>query len=154
MSTPSPHEKKQPSPPSCIDCGAPVKQLVGGIAICDHCLTTRGSCCPEFGAFDLTKNEAPREYASPPCSAHLFEEKDSIKHSISQKCFQTRSGAHLDYQIKDQREMDITHVFVPDSLRGQGLAANLVRTAISYAQNEDLEIHATCAYAAAYLKRK
>jgi hypothetical protein len=61
---------------TCIDCGAHVEKPIGGIAICGDCFASRGSCCPEFDASDPTKDDAPRGYASPPCSAHLFDDED------------------------------------------------------------------------------
>jgi len=91
---------------TCIDCDAPIEAPVGGIAICDDCLSTRGSRCPEFGAFDLTENAAPpREYASSPCSAHLFEEADAVRHDPAARRFETAAGDDV---------IDITHTFVPN----------------------------------------
>jgi len=148
---------RQQSPPklTCIDCGAPVEAPVGGIAICDNCLSTRGSCCPEFGAFDLTGEAAtPREYASSPCSAHLFEEADAVRHDRAARRFETTSGARLDYRAAGDDAIDITHTFVPDHLRGKGLAAQLMDAALEYAGKNGLNVHASCNYAKAYLKRK
>lgn len=148
-------DKSPASPLSCIDCGAPVSQAVGGISICDNCLTTRGSCCPEFGAFDLTQGDAvPREYASAPCSAHLFEEADSVQHLCNEQYFHTPSGARLDYQIDGNKVMNISHTFVPKHLRGKGIAADLMEAAMRYAKKEQLRLEATCDYAIKYLQRK
>lgn len=61
---------------SCVDCGMPVEEAFGGIAICGDCLTARGSCCAEFGPADQATGEVPREYSSPPCYAYLFEEEE------------------------------------------------------------------------------
>jgi len=146
-------ERHPASDRTCIDCGAPVEEPLGGVPICDNCLTTRGSCCPEFGAFDLTEDDAPGAYASPPCSAHLFEEADGVRHDPTEKRFETPSGARLDYRL-DGRTMDITHTFVPEHLRGKGLASELMKAAIQYAKHERLDLHASCSYAQTYLKRK
>lgn len=61
---------------TCIDCGAYVDEPIGGIAICGDCFAARGSCCTESGAFDLTEDDTPRGYASPPCSAQLLDDED------------------------------------------------------------------------------
>jgi len=148
----------QPNEPStsglkCVDCGIPLEEAVGGIPICENCLTIRGSCCPEFGAFDLTEEAAPREYASPPCSAHLFEEADTVRHDPAEQRFETPSGARLDYRL-DGRTMDITHTFVPEHLRGKGLASELMDAAVKHAKQGHLDLHASCSYAQTYLKRK
>ncbi|HBR95655.1 MAG TPA: hypothetical protein DEA90_15965 [Opitutae bacterium] len=138
----------------CIDCGAPVTERIGGIAICENCLSTRGSCCPEFGAFDLTEDAAPREYASSPCSAHLFEEADTVRHDRTAQRFETSSGARLDYRATADNTIDITHTCVPEHLRGKGLAAQLMDAAIDHAKEGNLSLEASCDYAQAYLKRK
>ncbi len=149
-------KKLQLPPPerTCIDCGAPVEAPVGGVAICDNCLSTRGSCCPEFGAFDLTEEAATREYASSPCSAHLFEEADAVRHDRAARRFETASGARLEYRAAGDDAIDITHTFVPAHLRGKGLAGQLMDAAIEYAGKNGLSLHASCDYAKAYLKRK
>jgi len=138
----------------CIDCGAPIEAPIGGIAICDNCFSTRGSCCPEFGAFDLTEEAAPREYASSPCSAHIFEEADVVRHDRVRGRFKTASGARLDYSDCGGYAINITHTFVPEHLRGKGLAAQLMEATIEYAKKNGLSIHVSCDYAEAYLKRK
>ncbi len=61
-------------------------------------------------------------------------------------------SAILDYEINDQ-EMIITHTYVPDGIRGQGIAAQLVESALSYAQASNLKIIPKCSYVAAYIKR-
>lgn len=138
---------------NCIDCGAPVEEPTGGIAICENCLSTRSSCCSEFGAFDPTEDAAPREYASSPCSAHLFEKADAVRHDRAAHRFETSSGARLDYRATGNNAINITHTFVPDHLRGKGMAAKLMEAAIKYAEKNDLSLHASCDYAVAYLKR-
>jgi len=145
--------KEPASTHRCVDCGAPVEALVGGVAICEDCLATRGACCQEFGSLDLTEDDTPRAYASAPCSAHLFEEVDTVRHDPAARRFETPSGAHLDYRL-DDRGMDITHVFVPGELRGKGLAAQLVDAGIEYARQERVTLSASCSYAKAYLSRK
>lgn len=140
---------------TCIDCGAYVEETIGGIAICDACYAARGSCCPEFGAFDLTADDASREYASPPCFAHLFEDADTntVRHDVATQRFHYVHGARLDYRL-DDRTLDITHTFVPEHLRGKGVAAGLMDAVIDYAKREQLGLHASCDYAQVYLKRK
>lgn len=147
------HTDTTPPASSCIDCGAPVSKTFGGISICDTCLELRGSCCPEFGASDLTTNKTDSEYASPACSAHLFEEADSVQHRPNEKRFLTTSGAYLDYSLSEEARMNIYHTYVPPRLRGKGLAGELMKAAIRYAQQEELQLHASCDYADTYLKR-
>ena len=127
---------------------------VGGVAICDDCLSTRGSCCPEFGAFDLAEEAVPKEYSSSPCSAHLFEKADAVRHDRAAGRFETSSGTRLDYRADGDHAITITHTFVPQPLRGKGLAVQLMEAVIEYAVNNGLSVKASCDYAKAYLERK
>ena len=54
---------------------------------------------------------------------------------------------YLTYTI-DNGILDITHTFVDPSLRGQGIARELVRRCEAFAKREGLLIQASCSYAA------
>jgi len=138
---------------ACIDCGAPVNEPVGGVSICEDCLDKRGSCCPEFGAFDLTEDSLSCEYASPPCSAHLFDNKNDVEHHVEKCCFCTSSGAKLDYYLNGC-VIFIIRTFAPEHLRGKGLAADLMDAAVRYAKKEGLTLDASCSYAKTYLQKR
>lgn len=60
--------------------------------------------------------------------------------------------AHLAYRITEQ-VMDIRHTIVPQEIGGRGIAASLMEAAANYAREQGFIIRATCAYAAAWLKR-
>jgi predicted GNAT family acetyltransferase len=60
----------------------------------------------------------------------------------------------LEYRMTPGGEMEISQTFVPDNLRGRGLAADLMEAAIGHAQQNDLMISASCSYARIYLERK
>lgn len=47
----------------------------------------------------------------------------------------------------------ITHTIVDDSLQGQGVAGKLVQAAVDDIKSRGGEVHATCSYASAWLKR-
>lgn len=128
---------------TCIDCGAYVEETSGGIAICDVCFAVRGSCCAEFNAFDATP-----ETTSPD------DEKPAIQHDVDKGRFIHASGALLEYRMASNGEMVITHTFVPDHLRGRGLAADLMQAAIGHARQNALMLSASCSYARIYLERK
>jgi len=57
-----------------------------------------------------------------------------------------RSSAYL--------EVDFYTTFVPDSLRGQGVAAQLVESGFAWADEQGLEIKSSCWYAAKKLERR
>ena len=49
--------------------------------------------------------------------------------------------------------MDITHVFVPPSMRGKGIAILLVNKAIQYADKMHLLIKPTCPFAKSFFEK-
>ncbi|MBI4761793.1 MAG: GNAT family N-acetyltransferase [Chloroflexota bacterium] len=58
----------------------------------------------------------------------------------------------LDY-LQNGNQFVITHVGVHPSLRGQGIAAKIVETALKYARENSLRVIPMCSYAAAYIRR-
>jgi uncharacterized protein len=61
--------------------------------------------------------------------------------------------AHLDYTLADG-VMSITHTRVPVTARGRGIAAELMRAALSAAGAAGWSVHPACSYAAAYMARQ
>lgn len=57
-----------------------------------------------------------------------------------------------DYR-RDDTTLSITHVGVPPSLRGQGIAAQLMAGVVRDAKARGLSIIPVCPYAATYLQR-
>ncbi len=51
------------------------------------------------------------------------------------------------------RRIEFTHTFVPDDLRGRGIATRLVEAALASARERQLKVTPTCAMFAAYMKR-
>ena len=49
---------------------------------------------------------------------------------------------------------NIDHTFVDDSLRGQGIAKQLVEMAIQQIESKNGKVQATCSYAKKYLNEK
>lgn len=64
----------------------------------------------------------------------------------------SQGEASLDYEVLG-REMHIHHTFVPESLRGRGIAEILVRNALSWAAEAQLSVVAECSYVAQFLDR-
>ncbi|WP_235263553.1 GNAT family N-acetyltransferase [Nitrincola sp. A-D6] len=79
-----------------------------------------------------------------------------IEHQPSQQRFiMTDAGidAVLDYVIRGTR-INFTHTYVPESLRGRGLAEQLVRAGLAWAREHDYQIEASCWYVGKFLKRE
>ena len=66
--------------------------------------------------------------------------------------------ARLDYRLSRGSANDIpgsvnfTHTYVPQEFRGRGHAEKLVRHGLKWAQEQGLEIHASCWYVAKFLR--
>lgn len=60
--------------------------------------------------------------------------------------------AELDYRL-DGTVMSITHTGVPRAIEGRGIAAELMRAALSAASEAGWTVHPVCSYAVAYLRR-
>ncbi len=48
--------------------------------------------------------------------------------------------------------INFTYTFVPESLRGHGIAEKLVRTGIAWARGQGFEIEASCWYVRRFLR--
>jgi predicted GNAT family acetyltransferase len=60
--------------------------------------------------------------------------------------------AVLKYEER-QRSVDFTSTFVPDNLRGQGLAEKLVHAGLAWARAQGYTIEASCWYVKLWLDR-
>lgn len=60
--------------------------------------------------------------------------------------------AVLDYVLTDST-MTITHTSVPPAIGGRGIAAELMRAALSAARASGWTVRPACSYAAAYMQR-
>ena len=58
----------------------------------------------------------------------------------------------LEYRLHGN-SIDFTHTFVPESLRGRGIAEKLVRTGIAWARARGYAMQASCWYAKRFLER-
>ncbi|WP_205499989.1 GNAT family N-acetyltransferase [Rufibacter psychrotolerans] len=61
--------------------------------------------------------------------------------------------AELTYSLTDNEELDLDYTYVPEDHRGQGLADELVKTALEYVKGNQLKFIASCPVVEAYVKR-
>ena len=54
--------------------------------------------------------------------------------------------AEIDFEKIDEKTYNISHTFVDDSLRGQGIGSELVEKAITYLTSKWYKVSATCSY--------
>ncbi len=78
-----------------------------------------------------------------------------IKNNTAQNRYELMTDnylSHADYRLQD-KTLSIDHVFVPEELRGRGVAAQLMEGVVADAKERGLTIVPVCSYAAAYMKR-
>lgn len=80
----------------------------------------------------------------------------AVTHNAKLQRFEVQTSgappAFLSYQREDGRVI-LDHTFVPDELRGRGLAANLVRAALNEARKNGWRIVPRCTYVAKFIER-
>lgn len=60
--------------------------------------------------------------------------------------------AFLTYEL-DGNHLIIDHTFVPETLRGRGLAAQLVRSVLAHARQQGWKVTAHCSYTSEFIRR-
>ena len=78
-----------------------------------------------------------------------------INHDAESRKFWTEVEGHraeLDYTLVGSI-MSITHTRVPAPIGGRGVAAELMRAALSAARDREWRVDPACSYAAAYMRR-
>lgn len=78
-----------------------------------------------------------------------------VEHDRNAQAFTAEVDGHraaLDYTLAD-RVMTITHTGVPQAISGRGVAAELMRAALSAAKAAGWQVEPACSYAAAYMSK-
>lgn len=81
----------------------------------------------------------------------------SIHHDVAGHRFEVTVDGHqayLTYMDLGQQTLDIYRTFVPDALRGRGIAAALTRTALAYAEDRGYSVIPSCSYVERYIERQ
>lgn len=52
--------------------------------------------------------------------------------------------SHMDYEIHEPRTIVFYHTYVPEELRGKGLAKEIIREGLDWAMGEQLDIVPAC----------
>lgn len=85
-----------------------------------------------------------------------MSEQIQVEHNLQQQCFSALVDGHqaiLEYRTVDAQTLDFFHTFVPDDLRGKGVAAVLAKVAFAYAKQHQFKVIPTCSYIATYMQR-
>ena len=79
-----------------------------------------------------------------------------IKHDKENQQFITKvdgKDAYLRYLMRENNAIDFHHTYVPNELRGNGLAAEIVKEGFKYAEENNLKVIPTCPYVHTFLKK-
>jgi predicted GNAT family acetyltransferase len=61
--------------------------------------------------------------------------------------------AYVKYRPADDKTLNFHHTYVPDELRGRGIAGKLVARALDLAREQGLAVIPTCSYVQGFLER-
>lgn len=92
---------------------------------------------------------------SPASTGDSAARGQSVIHHPARQCFVSRHGNHeavLDYRLLADGGINFYHTYVPETLRGQGVAEALVRAGLAWACKEGLRIEASCWYVQRFLR--
>lgn len=81
----------------------------------------------------------------------------AVQHDIEGRMFYIDDDlgrAYLTYMDLGKQTIDIYRTFVPDALRGRGLAALLAAEAMKYAAEQGLKIIASCSYMERFMEQQ
>ncbi len=79
-----------------------------------------------------------------------------IQHDIANQRFFTiveGKEAYLQYLIVDKNVLNYYKTYVPNELRGKGIAGKIVEAAMNYARENNLKIIPTCSYVDTFIER-
>lgn len=61
--------------------------------------------------------------------------------------------AETTFILKENNEVDINHTYVNPSLRGQGVAGNMLEVVVAYLRKNGLKVTASCSYANSWFRK-
>ena len=79
----------------------------------------------------------------------------AVTHNTARHRFEATVDGHVcvaDYQLRGQ-VMWMTHTGVPSAVGGRGVAAELVRVALEWADAQGLKVEPACSYVEVYMRR-
>lgn len=83
-------------------------------------------------------------------------EKLVIKHDKEEREFTTEVDGYsgeLAYSLPADQVIDFSHTYVDEPVRGQGVANELIKTGLQYAEENNLKVIASCPAVSAYIQR-
>lgn len=63
-----------------------------------------------------------------------------------------KQQSRLEYELMPRNGINFTCTFVPEALRGRGIAEKLVHTGLAWAREKGFEVQASCWYVRRFLR--
>lgn len=84
----------------------------------------------------------------------MHMEREVVNNERKQRfeVYEDGNKCYLEYEVSDE-EIDLMHTFVPPDVSNRGIAADLVKFALQYAEEHKLKVIPTCSYVKAYIDR-
>ncbi len=79
-----------------------------------------------------------------------------VEHNQNEKMFFVKIDkdlAFIKYDLSDPETMDIYKTYVPESLRGKGLAGQLAQAALDFALRENKKVIPSCSYVDSFMTK-
>ena len=79
----------------------------------------------------------------------------AVTHNAARQRFEATVDGHVcvaDYQLRG-KVMWMTHTGVPSAVGGRGVAAELVRVALAWAEEQGCTVAPSCSYVEVYMRR-
>ncbi|XP_041813751.1 protein NATD1-like [Chelmon rostratus] len=110
---------------------------------------------PRLTALSLRVNSYPTAFSSLSSSCSL-----TVEHDRQNRRFTVTPGsgagshdcAVLRYRFTGEKEVDLMSTYVPETFRGQGVAALLSQAAMDFLVEENLKAHISCWYIKKYIE--
>ena len=80
----------------------------------------------------------------------------AVTHNAARQCFEATVDGHVcmaDYQLRGD-VVWMTHTGVPPAVGGRGVAAELVRVALAWAEEKGYKVEPACSYVEVYMRRR
>ena len=80
----------------------------------------------------------------------------TVMHNVQQERFEVQQDGHLaelDYR-RAGNQIIFTHTGMPDELEGRGIGSALLKTGLTYARENGLEVVPLCQFVRGYIERK
>ncbi|XP_044037947.1 protein NATD1-like isoform X2 [Siniperca chuatsi] len=104
-------------------------------------------------ALTLRLKSYPTAFSAPSCSLLVEHDRHNQRFTVTPGSGAgSRDCAVLQYRFTGDKEVDLMSTYVPETFRGQGVAALLSQAAMDFLVEENLKAHVSCWYIKKYIE--